>query len=537
MKNVFSVAILTVTFACSALTHAAADVFTVPNSPADVDDCSVHPSWPDPIGGGWNELYADASASSLVKFNTLPNIPGAWVTSATLRLYAWSGGLGGDFTLHEAQSSWAETTLTKAIWDTWHVHGGLTAFSVAAGNYVDIDVTSTVAAWLSGSSPNNGWAIESAGGTIYFASSEHSSALSPTLKIDYTAPAENRHFAPNTPADVDDDAMNPGWAAGLVPNYPELLMQSVNYASAIRFNVLPSVDAGDVLVATLRVKSITSAGGTWTLHEAVGAWVENNVAYGDATIGIPGWGPVTYTLGAVGTWTEMDVTDIVKGWLGGSPNYGVVLEGSGIYAAAHSSDAVSAANRPTLEIIMDPSAVDIHYADNSAANVDDTSVNPAWTVAGQNPGAWTECYAYDPAANTAALIKFNSLPSVPGALVLSAKLILVGKLTSGDLTVHASTVDWDEATLEWGNWGEVGTFPHGGTAGTITAGDFTEIDVTAIVTAWLSGSSPNYGVVLTGVAGNYPDFRSSEDAFPVLRPQLRITATSSPPSGSMILFH
>ena len=179
MKNVLSVAILTVAIACLALTHAAAVSVSADNSPANVDDCSVHPGWATPIGGYWNELYVDSFASSLVKFNNLPDVPAAWVTSATLTLYASAGGAGGDFELHAAQSSWDEASLTQAIWDSWHVHTDVIAFSAAAGNFVDIDVTATVTAWMSGSSPNNGWALESAGGDMYFASSDY--ALGPAL--------------------------------------------------------------------------------------------------------------------------------------------------------------------------------------------------------------------------------------------------------------------------------------------------------------------------------------------------------------------
>ena len=92
---------------------------------------------------------------------------------------ASAGGAGGDFELHAAQSSWDEASLTQAIWDSWHVHTDVIAFSAAAGNFVDIDVTATVTAWMSGSSPNNGWALESAGGDMYFASSDY--ALGPAL--------------------------------------------------------------------------------------------------------------------------------------------------------------------------------------------------------------------------------------------------------------------------------------------------------------------------------------------------------------------
>ena len=165
------------------------------------------------------------------------------------------------------------------------------------------------------------------------------------------------------------------------------------------------------------------------------------------------------------------------------------------------------------------------YADNSAANVEDTSLFHGWTVASNAPGAWSECYAYDPAGATVAMIKFNTLPSIPAAWVTSAKLVLYAKTTAGTITVASSAVDWNEATLEWANWGDVGNFPHGGTPGTLTLGVFSEIDVTAIVTAWLSGS-PNYGMVITGSGGTYPDFRSSEDAAPVLRPQLKIEFTA-----------
>ena len=200
MRRVLAVVILTVALACLALTHAAADVVWADNSPEAVDDTHFREQWTTPLAAylDWYDVYSAPSGefiTAAIRFNSLPSIPSADVTNATLRLYC-SGvtyGSPGLFTVHEATSDWDEATLTwgNCPWQSAYPHPATNIHSIAnAGDWAEVDVTDLVKGWWSGSSPNYGVILEGYQSVaVAFYSSDHTdSSVRPQLKIEYELP-------------------------------------------------------------------------------------------------------------------------------------------------------------------------------------------------------------------------------------------------------------------------------------------------------------------------------------------------------------
>jgi hypothetical protein len=102
-----------------------------------------------------------ASITSYIQFPLTSIPPGATVSAATLKLYVNTVTTAGSFNVDYVNGSWAESTLT---YGTAPALGGTIASNVAItaadkNQYILINVTSAVQAWLSGDQVNDGIAL------------------------------------------------------------------------------------------------------------------------------------------------------------------------------------------------------------------------------------------------------------------------------------------------------------------------------------------------------------------------------------------
>jgi hypothetical protein len=123
-----------------------------------------------------------------------------------------------------------------------------------------------------------------------------------------------------------------------------------------------------------------------------------------------------------------------------------------------------------------------------------------------------------------ALLAFSFAGLPEGAVVTKATLTLHKGVCGGSgVEIHRVTQAWDERTATWKSFArgydpaieaELSTgIP--GEPGAVSA------DVTALVQDWVTGASPNLGVLLRREAGN-TSFATSEATSPADRPELEI---------------
>ena len=142
--------------------------------------------------GAQATLNIGGSSLALVGFDlsTLP--PGVTpdkLVKATLVLYVNRIGVAGAVEVQTALSGWAESTVTNATAPTLSGPGTGPVVAIAAGaQYVSVDVTTQVKAWLNGA-PNYGLAITpalSAPATAVFLDSKESTTTGHTARLDIT---------------------------------------------------------------------------------------------------------------------------------------------------------------------------------------------------------------------------------------------------------------------------------------------------------------------------------------------------------------
>jgi hypothetical protein len=105
-----------------------------------------------------------ASQTSFIRFDLTPvpsTYTGAQVAKATLKLYVNSVNTAGSFNVDLVGGSWTEKTLTYNLQPaiTSAVASSVPLTAANKGSYIEIDVTSTVQAWLNATEPNDGIAL------------------------------------------------------------------------------------------------------------------------------------------------------------------------------------------------------------------------------------------------------------------------------------------------------------------------------------------------------------------------------------------
>ncbi len=135
------------------------------------------------------------------------------------------------------------------------------------------------------------------------------------------------------------------------------------------------------------------------------------------------------------------------------------------------------------------------------------------------------------------LIRFD-LSTIPAAATISSALLElnlegIGSGNSGQVFVHRVTQSWDEMQASWlernaSTWWSVAGGDHDPTVMASAPVDALapgprQLDLTALVSGWTSGSFPNHGLMLKASLGlNHVDFTTSDSPTPGLRPKLTI---------------
>ena len=142
--------------------------------------------------GAQATLNVGAGSMALIGFDlsTLPaGVTPVKLVKATLVLYVNRIGVSGAVEVQTTMSGWAESTVTNATAPVLSGAGTGPTIAVPQGaQYVSVDVTNQVKAWLSGS-PNYGLAITpalSAPGTSVFFDSKESTTTGHTARLDLT---------------------------------------------------------------------------------------------------------------------------------------------------------------------------------------------------------------------------------------------------------------------------------------------------------------------------------------------------------------
>jgi len=125
------------------------------------------------------------------------------------------------------------------------------------------------------------------------------------------------------------------------------------------------------------------------------------------------------------------------------------------------------------------------------------------------------------------LLRFD-LAAVPtGAHVLSARLTLFQANKGGpdsSVNVLRTTAPWSEGTVTWGSFGNafesapVARIPVNGKG----ASGYRTVDVSQLAQGWVSGATPNYGIVLDDANPTLTRFAGSESPHAAQRPALTV---------------
>jgi hypothetical protein len=127
-----------------------------------------------------------ASQITYIQFNLASIPPGASITQATLKLYVNSVTAAGSFNVDYVNSAWSEGSIN---WNNAPPLGSTIAASVPVvtadkNQYLLINVTSALQAWLNGSETNNGVAIVANGSTNMTFDSKENTTTSHPAELD-----------------------------------------------------------------------------------------------------------------------------------------------------------------------------------------------------------------------------------------------------------------------------------------------------------------------------------------------------------------
>ena len=127
-----------------------------------------------------------------------------------------------------------------------------------------------------------------------------------------------------------------------------------------------------------------------------------------------------------------------------------------------------------------------------------------------------------------ALVQWDTSAIPPDATVTQATATLEVLLYGGGAhDVYRVLAPWSEATVTDASFG--GAYDPT-ILGSLPAGSPTSVDLTALAQGWVSGATPNYGVLIDRTTG-LTVFSSSEDPHPEVRPLLDVCYVPGPCSG------
>lgn len=157
---------------------------------------SVQSAKPDYVYGAYGAGPLKSGAAVLLTraMTLVPSIPkGATITSATLRIYQYTGPWSGSVTLSAFRLTAPYKSTTT--WNTQPTAAGaatatVTRVSSAANSIWDFDVTADVQAFIALTQPYYGWKITTNSATQYTMRTDASDILTPQLIVNYTVPAK-----------------------------------------------------------------------------------------------------------------------------------------------------------------------------------------------------------------------------------------------------------------------------------------------------------------------------------------------------------
>ncbi|HXS12186.1 MAG TPA: DNRLRE domain-containing protein [Acidobacteriaceae bacterium] len=138
-------------------------------------DASVNSAHPSINYGTLSNLYVASGNTAFLQFDlsTLPaGTTSAQVTRATLTVFANRVNTAGAVTVSPVSASWGEYSVTSATAPATGGSIGTLPVSLA-GQFVSIDLTAQVQAWVNSPSSNNGLALASGGADVLFDSKEN----------------------------------------------------------------------------------------------------------------------------------------------------------------------------------------------------------------------------------------------------------------------------------------------------------------------------------------------------------------------------
>lgn len=283
----------------------------------------------------------------------------------------------------------------------------------------------------------------------------------------------------------------------------------------------------DIVAATLTMNAESNgsgADGAVSIHRVLEAWTEDGVTYNSRNGSLAWTWPANLDANAADTAAvgsslgshNWNVTDLVAGWSNGRyANYGLVLKGNGQASAIiyTSSDGIAAADRPRLSVtyVLECGETPIFPPPSALAASSDTYINSA--ASATNYGANDPLLVGDLDVNRT-LLHFDTSTIPAGTAITSAQLRLMvtgvsgpGGASGGELNVYRVTEAWTEPNATWNNrdtgtaWSTAGGVYNATLIATVTVADgytgAVDLNITALVQAWIDNVSPNRGLILT----------------------------------------
>jgi alpha-tubulin suppressor-like RCC1 family protein len=157
--------------------------------------------------------------------------------------------------------------------------------------------------------------------------------------------------------------------------------------------------------------------------------------------------------------------------------------------------------------------------------VEDATIAPLQSNQGSNQSLSTTTLGSE------ALLRFDLSDIPAGAFIDSAtlELYVTSALVVGnnEVTVHAATAAWSEATVTFSNFNQSYDSAFAGEIHVSSPNTQESADLTALVTEWVTGARTNHGVLLRkpGLLSS-ANFRSSEGTTVAQRPALEVCYTT-----------
>ncbi len=174
----------------------------------------------------------------------------------------------------------------------------------------------------------------------------------------------------------------------------------------------------------------------------------------------------------------------------------------------------------------------VSISDTGANEVPDTYVWAAYP--GYNPGNVSEdSIGLSQGGAQQALIKADLGVIPAGAVVTSATVtLLMSSSAAATVSVHKVTAPWSEGTVTWSSFN--GAYDPAVLASQTVSGwgVARTFDITSLAAEWVSGATPNHGVLFERDLSATTTFKSSEDATAARRPVFQVCYSTDGAAGS-----